>query len=193
MDIYVPEDLPSFRETLRMRLLRGAIAILPTDTIYGLSGNALDPQVVARIHRLKKKTTPSSFIPHSLEWARLLVDERQAALFDASADSFRGAYTTFWKYAGRSASLPRSLTSSGLVGMRLPDHWITEFTRSLRAPLVTTSVNVHGAPYMTCLDDLPESIRKGVDFIVYEGRRAGPPSTIVHCCEGLPFRYEERA
>ncbi|MBI2267678.1 MAG: hypothetical protein HYU64_21350 [Armatimonadetes bacterium] len=41
MDVYTSRDLPSVYDTLKARLLQGEIGILPTDTIYGISGNAL--------------------------------------------------------------------------------------------------------------------------------------------------------
>lgn len=192
MDLYTTRDLPYVRETLRQRLLQGEVAILPTDTIYGLSGNALDPKVVARILEIKGRSSPPAVIPHSLEWARLLVDEEHVALFDAHIGEYRGAYLTLWRYSGRHANLPAPLHASGLVGLRQPDHWISDLAASARIPLVTTSVNRHLHPAMTCLDDLHRSIREHVDFMVYEGPRSGPPSTIVHCYEGLPFRLAGR-
>ncbi len=76
--------------------------------------------------------------------------------------------------------------------MRLPAHWITEFTRYAGIPLFSTSVNIHHEAPMTDMSDLPEDIRANVDFCVYEGPLTGPPSAIVHCNEGWPFRLEDR-
>ncbi|MBI2265940.1 MAG: Sua5/YciO/YrdC/YwlC family protein [Armatimonadetes bacterium] len=192
MDIYTEIDRPFVRETLKARLLQGHVVILPTDTIYGISGNALDEKVVRRILEIKGRESPFSIIPHSLDWARLLIADSHRSLFDSHIHGYTGPYTTLWPYSGRLAHLVEPLRSSGLVGLRLPDHWITELASEAGVPLITTSVNVHQRPYMTFLDDLEESIRLGADLIVYEGPLCGPPSTIVHCHEGLPFRIEER-
>jgi L-threonylcarbamoyladenylate synthase len=192
MDIYTTRDLPSVWETLGERLRGGEVGILPTDTIYGISGNALDADVVRRIHRIKGKRTPSSFIPHSIDWARLIVEDG-AALFSGAVSEYSGAFTMFWKYCSRWATLPEELVSSGLAGLRFPRHWITDLAAAARIPIITTSVNRHKRPYMTSLDDLPPSIRRSVDFIVYEGPLHGPPSTLVHCEQGRPFPMEERS
>ncbi len=192
MDIYTPQDLPLMFDTIRQRLLDGEVCILPTDTIYGLSGNALEEEVVTKILNIKGRKSPPSVIPHSTDWAKLLVDEADVALFDEHIAEFFGNYTTLWKYTDKFVSLPEDIRSSGLVGMRFPNHWISDLTRKVQVPLVTTSVNRHTEPYMTSLEDLPDFIRDEVDFIVYEGPRDGSPSTLVHCYEGYPFRMQER-
>lgn len=192
MDIYTPEDLPFIYDTVRQRLLNGDICILPTDTIYGLSGNALDETVVQKILDIKGRKSPPSVIPHSADWARLLVDETDVALFDEHIGEFMGNYTTLWKYSDKFVSLPMDIRSSGLVGMRFPNHWISSLTGKVQVPLITTSVNRHTEPYITSLEDLPDFIKNSVDFIIYEGTRDGSPSTIVHCYEGYPFRMQER-
>lgn len=177
---------------LKNRILDGEVGIFPTDTIYGLTGNALDEKVVEKILRIKRRKMPFSLIPHSIDWIRLIIDESQIALFDEYIGKYTGRFSTLWKYSERGASLPYHLRSSGLVSIRLPNHWITEFAADVKVPLVTTSVNIHRQPYMTSLDDLPGPIRKKVDFIVYEGPLRGSPSTIVHCYDGLPFKVERR-
>lgn len=192
MDLYVSHDLPAVLPALARRLQDGDLAILPTDTIYGLSGNALDAAVIARIQAIKGRSNPPAVIPPSLEWARLVIDEADLPLFDAHFASYRGAYLTLWRYSGRSLQLPPSLHASGLIGLRQPAHWISDLAAEAGIPLVTTSVNRHESPPMTTLEDLDPEIRDQVDLALYEGPRSGPPSTIVHCHEGFPFRVVGR-
>ena len=192
MDLYTPEDLPDIYDTLKQRLLDGEVCILPTDTIYGLSGNALDENVVEKILAIKGRKSPPSIIPHSPDWARLLVDEESTELFDKYISRYFGNYTTLWKYSNRFVQLPEDICSTGLVGMRFPDHWIYRFAQRVQVPLVTTSVNRHTEPYVKSLEDLPDFIREALGFMVYEGPRDGAPSTIVHCYEGYPFKVQER-
>ena len=191
MDLYLPHDLPSVGRTLRSRLLAGELAILPTDTIYGLSGNALDPRVVERILRLKGRSSPPAVIPHSLAWARLLVHDSEHAAFDEEIERWSGPYLSLWRFARGRARLPRALHSSGLIGLRLPSHWVRTLAAQACIPLVTTSVNRHLEPYMTGPDDLPAWIREEVGFMVSEGRLSGPPSTLVRFEDGVP-RLQER-
>lgn len=192
MDIYLRENLSEAWETLRQRVVRGEVGILPTDTIYGFSGNALDENVIARVRAIKGREAPFSIIPHSLQWARLLIDESQRPIFDAHISEYTGRYTTLWTYAGGEDLLHFHLRSSGLVSIRLPDHWIYDFARQSGIPLITTSVNTHAEAPMKEIDDLSESLREALDFLVYEGPLKGPPSQIVHCYSGKPFRIDRR-
>src|SRR5688572_29966072 len=98
MDLYTQRDLPHVWHTIQARLTRGDIGIFPTDTIYGLSGNALDERVVARILRIKKRRRPVSFIPHAREWARLLMPPALGERFQLEVDAYTGPYTTLWPF-----------------------------------------------------------------------------------------------
>jgi L-threonylcarbamoyladenylate synthase len=189
-DLYTSVDLPRVRATISLRLARGEVAILPTDTIYGLSGNALDPKVVERILRIKGRRKPPSFIPHSIEWARLIIAAEDRARFDELIDQHRGPFTTLWRRGRGYTALPGALCSTGLVGLRLPDHWITELSASLGLPLVTTSANKTKRPFMTSLDDLDDELRREIDFIVYTGPAENRPSTIVHAYDPSLPRVE---
>lgn len=191
LDLYTRDDLPYIRDILKTRLLQGEVGILPTDTIYGLSGNALDDAVVARILRLKRRRRPMSVIPHSMAWARLLLPESALEAFDEVWPRYVGAHTMLWPYAGRRARLPARLRNSGLVGLRQPDHWITDLARHAGVPLVTTSANPSRQAYMTTLSDLSEDLRTAIDFVVYEGPRPGPASTLVHLYAS-PVRLQPR-
>ncbi len=192
MDIYTDIDLANIWGTIRKRLDKNEIGILPTDTIYGLTGNALELEVVERILEIKGRNNPPSLIPHSVEWARLLIAPEQLELFASYIYNFAGAYTSLWKYSDRFVKLPPPLHTTGLIGIRFPGHWITGFSHNIEFPLITTSANVHMKPYLTGLDNIPPDIKDKVDFMIYEGNLAGPPSTIIHCYRGLPFSREER-
>ena len=183
MDVYTLADWPHVRVTVRERVLRGDVGILPTDTIYGLSGNALDPGVVARVLRIKRRRRPVSIVPHALHWARLLVDDCAASSFFDTMARYAGAFTTLWPHQGGRAPLPRALCSSGLVAFRQPQGLISALAADAARPLLTTSVNITQRPFMSTLDDLDPAIARQVDFIVYAGPLLGPPSTLVYIAE----------
>ena len=70
------------------------------------------------------------------------------------------------------------LTTSGLIGLRAPDHWMSALARDCGVPLVSSSVNISGQPFLVGLEDLPRGWARRVDFLVFEGPRRGPPSAI---------------
>lgn len=174
-DVYTRFDLPAVRDELSKRLARGEVGILPTDTLYGLSGDATNAAVVRRIHRIKKRRTPLSVVAPSLEWARTVVAARVP--LERLAQKYAGAFTVLCRAAPR-LTLPAA-AGSRLVGLRFCEHWVSELAAEVGRPLVSTSVNrTRGAP-MTSLETLDAGIAREVDFIVYEGEKPGPASTLV--------------
>ncbi len=149
-------------------LLRGGVALLPTDTIYGLHAVATDAAAVARVAALKGRG-----------------EEKPFAIIAASADQLRalGAdvppiLETIWP-APLTAILPRAPRGDTTVAARVPDvAWLRRLlTRS--GPLVSTSANRAGEPPISAIDELANDLLDGVDAALDAGPRAGEPSTIV--------------
>ena len=69
------------------------------------------------------------------------------------------------------------------LGVRIPRHWIAKLITEAEVPVVTTSVNKSGQDYMTSLDDVDESIKNSIDFVLYEGEKEGRPSKIIDLTE----------
>jgi tRNA threonylcarbamoyl adenosine modification protein (Sua5/YciO/YrdC/YwlC family) len=65
------------------------------------------------------------------------------------------------------------------LGIRIPDHWFSNFVNEIDIPIVTTSVNKSSEDFMTSLDDLDSEIKSRVDFIVNEGEKKGNTSKII--------------
>ena len=57
--------------------------------------------------------------------------------------------------------------------------WIQNTAAELGIPLVTTSVNKAGEPFMTNVETMDETIRDMVDIIIDEGEKNGRPSPII--------------
>ena len=43
-------------------LIKGGVGVIPTDTLYGLVGSALDPETVLRIYKLRRRSPDKPFI-----------------------------------------------------------------------------------------------------------------------------------
>jgi len=167
------------RDTLVVDFLRaGKVGILPTDTIYGLSANAFDARATRRLLALKRRNSPPTLVPHDLEWARGLVDERDLAAFDEAYESRTGALTLLARRRPGTVG-PDCWVDNPDVGFRFPDSAISEWARALGAPIVSTSVNVTGGRPMTALDDCDPQVWSGVDFAVLEGALRRNPSALL--------------
>lgn len=179
MDVLFEAELETKAHALRTRLARGDIAILPTDTIYGLSCNAFDEDAVARLNQIKRRSRPATIIPHDLSWARALVHRRWRDRFLPMIEASRGETLLFPLDPHPAVPRPAAvLCSSGMIAFRRPEHHITRFTDHCNLPLVTTSVNRTGEPFMTSFDDLDRGITREVDVLVFAGTLTRRPSVL---------------
>ncbi len=158
------------------RIRKGAVFIHPTDTIYGIGCDALMPLSVAKIRRLKRQQhQPFSIWAPSLEWIKenCIIKHTMKPWLD----KLPGPYTLILPLR---ESLPHEVNlGKATIGVRLPEHWFGKVVQELGLPLVTTSANRTGEPFMTSLENLDKAIGQGVEFMIYEGEKSARPSVIV--------------
>ncbi|BDC48247.1 threonylcarbamoyl-AMP synthase [Bryobacterales bacterium F-183] len=105
------------------RILRsGGVVAFPTETVYGLGANALDPQAVRRIYEQKGRPATSPLIVHvsSIEMARSLSSAWPTAAEELALRYWPGPLSIV---VPKIAAVPDEVTS-GLptVGLRIPRH-----------------------------------------------------------------------
>jgi L-threonylcarbamoyladenylate synthase len=164
------------KEEIISAIKEGKIFIYPTDTIYGLGCNALLSNSVKKIREIKMRDTkPLSVIAPHKEWVL-----KNCSVNTEEIDKYLpGPYTLFVKR--NSDSVPEEVNpNDDTLGVRIPDHWFTKVVEEVGVPFVTTSVNISGKPHMQSLADLGEEIKSQVDYIIYEGEKAGEPSTKIN-------------
>ncbi len=161
---------------------KGAVFIHPTDTIYGIGCDATSEKAVQRIRSIKQRAAmPFSVIAPSKEW--IFENCEVSAEGEKWIGKLPGPYTLILKLKKKSAVAAAVNLGSSTLGVRMPKHWFTDVVAELGFPVVSTSANLTGQPYMTSVEDLDEGIKQKVDFIVYEGEKQGRPSTIVKLFE----------
>lgn len=189
VDIYHVSELSKWRPTIIERLAKGQVAILPTDTLYGLTADASHHDAVERILAIKQRRTPVSCIPRSAEWACSLIHSSHQELFQTRIAEYFGPYTTLWP-ASPSAALHPLVQTEQLIGIRFPSHWIRDLASEAGLTLTTTSVNRTGQTAMSSLETLDPELMPLIDFLVDAGPLNNPPSTMVHCYKP---DFEQRA
>ncbi len=172
-------------------VLKKSVFIHPTDTIYGIGGDATRSNIVAKIREIKNRYTQAmSVMAPSKEWIR------ENFIITPTVEEWLkklpGPYTLILKKKPNKKPVAKNV-APGLdtVGIRIPAHWIKDLVKLMNKPIITTSVNVTGNNYMTSLDDLDKEIEKKIDYIIYEGQILGHASTIVHL-EGEKVVIRER-
>ena len=175
-------------------LVGGGVAVLPTDTVYGLAARPQDVDAVRAIYRAKGR-------PEGMHLPVLAASVAQVrglgVTFSPGADVLArrwwpGPLTLAFGFeAGRVR--PAWLDGRTEVAVRIPDH---DFLRSLlerTGPLVVTSANPHGAPTLLTAEDVTTGLGARVDLVVDGGPLHDVPSTLVNVHAAPPVVEREGA
>jgi L-threonylcarbamoyladenylate synthase len=176
------EGLPAAKDLL----IRGEAVAIPTETVYGLAADALDPMAVARIFEAKERPFFDPLIVHlpDPEWIERIADDLPP-LARTLIDAFwPGPLTVVLK---RKAVVP-DLVTSGLptVAVRMSAHPLfRELLGAFGKPLAAPSANRFGRISPTTATDVLEELGGRIPLILDGGRCAhGIESTIVHPGKG---------
>ena len=174
------------------RLLReGELVAIPTETVYGLAGNALSAATVARIFEVKERPSFDPLIVHTTDIARA---SHYVAAFPAKANQLAHR---FWP-GPLTLVLPRKniipdLVTSGLdtVGIRCPQHALTQqLLAALDFPLAAPSANPFGYISPTRPEHVNEQLGDRIAYILDGGAcTVGIESTIVGFRDAQPVVY----
>ena len=171
---------------LSERMKEGEIAIIPTDTMYAIVGDALNVKVVDRICKLKNinpdKTNLSiicSDISMAAEYSR--IDNKG---FKLLREYCPGPFTFLFKSA---STLPRAFKGRKTVGIRIPDNrFTTDLVERMGNPLITTSIEYEDEDYAINPELISEAYEGRVDIMVEGEAGTTEVSTIVDCTLDTP-------
>ncbi len=175
----------------RTILSNGGLVAIPTETVYGLAGNALDPEAVTKIFEVKNRPSFDPLIVHvsSLDKASLYCTE--------IPDKGKILAEHFWP-GPLTLLLPKDpcipdIVTSGMpdVALRVPDNTLTlELLTSLPFPLVAPSANPFGYISPTTAAHVNQQLGDKIDYIIDGGAaRVGLESTIVGFPDDHPTVY----
>jgi L-threonylcarbamoyladenylate synthase len=170
------------------RLRAGEVVALPTETVYGLAANALDPRAVAKIYELKGRPAHNPIIVHvdGLDMARRCVRG-----WPTTAERLAGA---FWPgpltmVLPRAAAIPDLVTAGGeTVGVRWPQHpFMREVIRACGFPLAAPSANLSNQLSPTNAEHVRKQLGDRLRLIVDGGdANVGIESTVVDLTASPP-------
>ncbi len=179
------------RQAARTLLEAGQVVGIPTETVYGLAGNALNLDAVLTIFRVKNRPSFDPLIVHtdSLEKVPAFVTEIPEAAQQLARMFWPGPLTLLLP----KRDLIPDLVTSGLstVAVRIPDHSLTlELLRSLDFPLAAPSANPFGYISPTTAQHVADQLGDQVPYILDGGpSNVGLESTIVGFEDGKPTVY----
>jgi len=169
-------------------LQAGEIVAIPTETVYGLAGNALDPKAVAQIFSAKNRPSFDPLIVHVPNyqcWDLYAQDIPQEAT--ALAKKIGPAPVTY--ILPKKDCIPDLVTSGHpTVGLRIPNH-STALTllNTLDFPLAAPSANPFGFVSPTTAQHVNEQLGKVIPYILDGGScSVGLESTIIDFTKAQP-------
>ena len=174
---------PKQAEDWKKLIFQGAVGVFPTETFYGLGGNALDRDAVKRVFVCKKRPVEKSLlILVKRDWLLdfAIVTEKVACLLD---EFWPGALTVILQ-ANR--NLPEFLRGPGntIAVRHSPSKFVDELLGILKKPLIGTSANLSGQPSCQTADEAYRQLGPSVDFWLDGGMtKGGMPSTMLDATE----------
>jgi L-threonylcarbamoyladenylate synthase len=170
---------------------RGQLIGLPTETVYGLAGNAFNDAAVLKIFQVKNRPSFDPLIAHtnSLEKVKTFVKDIPDVALDLAEAFWPGPLTLLLPKKKR---IPLLLTS-GLktVAVRIPDHPLTkELLEQLDYPLAAPSANPFGYVSPTTAHHVQDQLGESIPYILDGGPcRVGIESTIIGFENNKPVVY----
>ncbi len=167
-------------------LAGGAVVAVPTDTVYGLAVDPMQPDAVDLLFRLKGRPpdVPLAILAAGREQVDMVAG-RMGAAAEALAERFWPGPLTLVvpRRSSFTADLGGSTSARQTVGVRRPDHPVVVALCRMLGPLAVTSANLHGRPPATTAEAVGAAWA-GADqpaVILDGGTCDGVPSSVVEC------------
>jgi L-threonylcarbamoyladenylate synthase len=167
---------------------KGGVIAFPTRCLYGLGADALNPEAVDRIFKIKQRSTEKPIL--------ILIDDpvRLKRLVTTVSGTATAIMDRFWPgkvtlvFEARAEVPPYLTADSGKIGVRLPEHPVaSSLVRELQGPITGTSANVSGRPGCYQIGDLPPEVTEKLDLILDAGPlKGGRGSTVVDVTGQVP-------
>ncbi len=161
----------------------GKIGVIPTDTIYGIVGQALNKDAVERIYAVRKRNPSKPMII-------LISSAKDLELFGIETDEkLKPIISQFWPgkvsvilpisndyYSEKLAYLHRGTNT---LAFRLPEEKKLADLLSQTGPLVAPSANIEGMPPAKTIEEAKNYFGDQVDFYLDGGKMESPPSKLI--------------
>lgn len=169
-------------------LSAGKLVAFPTETVYGLGGNALLPDASERIYAAKGRPSDNPLIVHIADLKAL------SPLVEAVPERARALAERFWPgpltMILKKADCVPYETTGGLdtVAVRMPEHPAARtLIRLSGVPVAAPSANTSGRPSPTAAEHVREDLFGKIEAIVDGGSAGiGVESTIIDLSGGKP-------
>lgn len=189
IDLHNPE--PSVIQRAVKTMQNGGVVIYPTDTSYGIGGNALDKTVIVKIYEIKGRefNQPTHVIVRDWEMIQKLCETNEVAM--KLYNKFLPGPLTL--ILPKKDIIPDLLTANlPTLGVRIPSNEVTRLMSAvIDFPYTTPSANISGGktPYsiQESLEQFSPEQKELIDLVLDAGELSKvDPSTIIDCSSDTP-------
>ena len=169
-------------------LKKGGLVAFPTETVYGLGGDALNPGAVQNIYQVKQRPPDNPLIIHvtGMDQAARLVKEIPPEAFLLAENFWPGPLTMVLP----KKDLVPDITTAGLssAAIRVPAHLLArKLIHAAGVPLAAPSANLSGRPSPTTAGHVLEDLAGRIEAVLDGGScSVGVESTVLSMLPGIP-------
>lgn len=187
----IVDNLQSYPQIIQAsdQLIKNETVAFPTETVYGLGGNAQSDEAVSKIFAAKGRPADNPLIIHIAERSQL------EAFVESVPEKAEKLISAFWPgpltmiFNKRVGALS-DLATAGLstVAIRMPDHPVAlALLKKTGLPIAAPSANSSGKPSPTTANHVWEDLHGRIAGIVDGGPTGvGVESTVIDCTEDIP-------
>ena len=155
---------------------------IPTETVYGLAGNAYSDRACKNIFKLKKRPKNNPLIVHYYNFKRVKEDCYLNNVFFKLYKKFCPGPLTFILNLKKKSKISKIATSKkNSLAVRFPKHSITRnLLKELKFPIAAPSANISSRVSAVTSDDVKDDFGKKIKYILEGGKSTiGVESTII--------------
>ena len=174
-------NLANIKKAKKLLNLDECVAI-PTETVYGLAGNAYSNKACKKIFKLKKRPKNNPLIVHYYDYQNLKIDCILNKNFIKLYKEFCPGPITFILNLKKNSHISKLVTNKKkTLAVRFPKHSITrKLLKLLKFPLAAPSANLSKRVSAVCSADVKEDFGKKIKYILEGGKSSiGLESTII--------------
>ena len=177
----IPINHPEAMSIALEVLNHGGLVAFPTDTVYGLGGSVFNGSAIDGIYQAKNRPREKS-IPILIgdidDLVKVSGDVPEIAL-KLAARFWPGPLTLV---IPKRPDLPKQVSSTESVGVRMPDYLMARILLRLAGPMAVTSANLSGQASPSTAEEVWGQLSGRIDLILDGGKTlGGVPSTVVDC------------
>ena len=159
-------------------LKKGEIALLPSDTVYGLFADATNIESIRKIDNAKHSNKPHLIVVSSVDMLKEYVSEINDLQYKLINKYWPNTLTILFK---KNDKISDELTKgSPYIGVRMPNNkFLLDLINRFKKPLISSSANITNEEVITSVDLLDKKLEKEISYIYDDGKLSNIASTLI--------------